>query len=135
MIIQFFTSIIIMMIPGLLIGGLCAVINPKSRERIFCGKRRLMENQEAWDEYCKNMTFRERQERFPDWVRQRKMETGHEFFWIPNRFHTEPIVMECVIDGVRRRGTIEEISKHSGMPLSILESINDGFLPEHRNGK
>lgn len=133
--VHFLISIIIMMIPGLLIGGLYAVINPKIRERIFFGKRYLRENQQAWDKYCENITFRERQECFSDWVRQRKEETGHEYFWIPNRFHTEPIVMECVIDGVRRRGTIEEISEHSGIPLSILKSFNDGVLPEYLDTK
>lgn len=133
--IQFLTSIFIMMIPGLLIGGLYSVCNPRNRERISFGKKYLRENQEAWDEYCKDMTFRERQERFGDWVRQRKEETGHEYYRIPNRFHTEPIVLECIVDGVRRRGTIEEISEHTGIPLSILKSINDGFLPEYLNTK
>lgn len=47
--------------------------------------------------------------------------------------HAGLIVMECVIDGVIRRGTIEEISEHSGIPISILKSINDGFLPEYLN--
>lgn len=121
--IQFLTSIIIMMIPCLFIGGLYAVINPKSRERIFFGKRYLRENQQAWDKYCENMTFRERQECFSDWVRQRKEETGHEYFWIPNRFHTEPTVYEIVIDGVRRRGTVKEISEHTGIPISLLEQV------------
>ncbi len=123
MIVRFLMSIIIMMIPGLLIGGLYAVINPKSRERIFYGKRYLRGNQQAWDEYCKNMTFRERQECFLDWARQRKEETGHEYFWIPNRFHTEPTVYEIVIDGVRRRGTVKEISEHTGIPISLLEQV------------
>ncbi len=121
--IQFLTSIIIMMIPGLFIGGLYSVINPKSRERIFFGKRYLRENQQAWDKYCEKMTFRERQECFSDWVRQRKEETGHEYFWIPNRFHTEPTVYEIVIDGVRRRGTVKEISEHTGIPISLLEQV------------
>ena len=132
---EYLISIAIMMAPGLLVGGLIAIFDPRARERIFYGKKYLKENQEAWDEYCKDMTFQERQECFSDWVKQRKVETGHEYSWIPTKNHTEPIVMECVIDGIRRRGTIEEISEHSGIPLSVLKSINDGFLPEYLNTK
>ncbi|MCI9137981.1 MAG: hypothetical protein HFH48_10570 [Lachnospiraceae bacterium] len=121
--VQFLISIMIMMIPGLLIGGLYAVINPRNRERIFYGKRYLRENQEAWDEYCRNMTHQERRECFGDWVKQRQEETRHEYAWIPNRFHTEPTVYEIIIDGVRRRGTVEEISEHTGIPISLLEQV------------
>lgn len=121
--IHFLISIIIMMIPGLLIGGLYAVINPRNRERIFYGKRYLRENQEAWDEYCRNMTHQERRECFVGWVKQRQEETRHEYAWIPNCFHTEPTVCEIVIDGVRRRGTVKEISEHTGIPISLLEQV------------
>lgn len=121
--VEYLISIVIMMIPGLLIGGLYFVCNPRSRERIFFGKKYLRENQEAWDEYCKDMTFRERQECFSDWIKQRKEETGREYYWIPNRFHTEPTVYEIVIDGVRRRGTVKEISGHTGIPISLLEQV------------
>ena len=121
--IQYLISIVIMIIPGLLIGGLYAVINPKSRERIFYGKRYLRENQEAWDEYCKDMTHQERRECFIDWVKQRQEETKHEYDWLSNQFRTEPTVYEIIIDGVRRRGTVEEISEHTGIPISLLEQV------------
>lgn len=133
--IQFLASILSMMIPGLFIGGLYSVCNPRSRERIFFSKKYLRENQEAWDEYCKDMTFRERQECFPDWIKQRKEETGHEYYWIPSQFHTEPIYQECTIDGVYYRGKIEEIAEQSKIHLNILKSLNDGVLPEYFNTK
>lgn len=135
MFVQYFLSIAAGMVFGFFISGLIAVIDQRSRERIFFGKKHLRENQEAWDEYCKDMTFRERQEYFMDWVILRKVETGHTHLWIPNRFHTKPAVQECVIDGVYYRGTIEQISEQSGVSLDVLKSINEGILPEYLNTK
>lgn len=69
------------------------------------------------------MTHQERRECFIDWVRQRQAETRHEYAWIPNQFHKEPTVYEIVIDGVRRRGTVKEISEHTGIPINLLEQV------------
>ena len=69
------------------------------------------------------MTHQERRECFVDWVKQRQEEAKHEYAWIPNRFHTEPTEYEIIIDGVRRRGTVKEISEHTGIPISLLEQV------------
>ena len=96
-------------------------------DRIITGKR-LRENQVAWDNYCKDMTFSERLDCFADWILQRQCETGWKHKYIPYMNHIKPTVFDCEIDRAQYRGTKEEISKHSGMPIEILNNM--GTLPQ-----
>ena len=91
-------------------------------DRIITGKR-LRENQSAWDNYCKDMTFSERLECFDDWVLQRKYEEGWGFYYIPLMNHVEPTVFDCKINSIEYRGTKEEISEESGLPDWMFDEI------------
>lgn len=96
-------------------------------DRIVTNKR-LKENQSAWDNYCKDMTYYERLDCFKDWLSQRQCEKGWRFKYIPYMNHVKPTVFDCRIDGVQYRGTKEEISVKSGIPIEILNKM--GTLPQ-----
>lgn len=46
-------------------------------------RKRLKENQIAWDEYSKDMSYMEKMEIFPEWLESRKLEKGWSFYYIP----------------------------------------------------
>jgi len=48
-------------------------------------KKRLRENQLAWNEYSKNMTFDEKIDCYIDWCKQRKLEKGWRFYYFPRQ--------------------------------------------------
>lgn len=110
---------------------LCTIIDPETRE-CFRKKQKLKENQEAWDNYCKNMTYRERSRCFLEWCEQRKKLTGNYFYWFPQQNHIPPIYHECVINGKYYRGTREEVIEESNMPKEIAEHLQ-GFFPDELN--
>ena len=91
-------------------------------DRIITQKR-LRKNQIAWDNYCKDMTFSERLDCFNDWLPQRRYEEGWGFYYIPLMNHIEPTVFDCKINGIKYRGTKEEILKESGLPAWMFDEI------------
>lgn len=119
---------------GLIFFLLYTIIDSESREYFWLKKRKLKENQEAWDNYCKNMTYQERSRCFLEWSEQRKKLTGNYFYWFPQENHVPPIYHECVINGKYYRGTREEIVEESNMPKEIAEHLQGAF-PEELNWK
>ena len=51
-------------------------------DRIITSKR-LKDNQKAWDEYSKGMTFNEKLNVYNDWCKKRKLEKGWKYFYFP----------------------------------------------------
>lgn len=45
--------------------------------------KRVEENQKAWNEYSKNMTYNEKLECFIDFLRERQLEKGWPYLYIP----------------------------------------------------
>lgn len=90
---------------GLIFFLLYTIIEPRTRENFWLKRRKLKENQEAWDNYCKNMTYKERSRCFLEWCEQRKRKTGNYFYWFPQENHIPPVYHECVINGKYYRGT------------------------------
>lgn len=48
-------------------------------------RKRVKQNQIAWDKYSKNMTYREKQDCYLDWCIQRKAENGWRFYYFPRK--------------------------------------------------
>ena len=46
-------------------------------------RKRLKENQKAWDEYSKGMTMDEKDKAYMEWCRRRRYEKRWEFFYFP----------------------------------------------------
>ena len=129
----------VMMVTGIGLSGLIffllyTIIEPRARENFWLKRRKLKENQEAWDNYCKNMTYKERSRRFLEWCEQRKRETGNYFYWFPQENHIPPICHECIINGKYYRGTKQEIIRESDMPKEIEEYL-EVFFPDELNWK
>lgn len=85
----------VMMVTGIGLSGLIffllyTIIEPRARENFWLKRRKLKENQEAWDNYCKNMTYKERSRRFLEWCEQRKRQTGNYFYWFPRKNNNPP---------------------------------------------
>lgn len=113
---------------------LYTIICPKYRECFWLKNRKLKENQEAWDNYCKNMTYKERSRCFLEWCERRKRKTGNYFYWFPQENHITPIYHECIINGKYYRGTKQEIIRESDMPREIEEYL-EGSSPDELNWK
>lgn len=113
---------------------LYTIIDPKSRECFWLKNRKLKENQEAWDNYCKDMTYKERSRCFLEWCKQRKRKTGNYFYWFPQENHIPPIYHECIINGKYYRGTKKEIIQESDMPKEIEEYL-EGYFPDKLDWK
>lgn len=111
---------------------LYTVIEPKTRECFWLKKRKLKENQEAWDNYCKNMTYKERSRCFLEWCEQRKRKTGNYFYWFPQENRIPPIYHECIINGKYYRGTKQKKIRESNMPREIEEYL-EGVFPDELN--
>lgn len=107
---------------------LYTIICPKYRECFWLKNRKLKENQEAWDKYCKNMTYQERNRCFLEWCEQRKRRTGNHFYWFPQENHIPPIYHECIINGKYYRGTKQEIIQESNMPRELANHLH-GIFP------
>ena len=90
---------------GLFFFLLYTIIEPRARECFWLKRMKLRENQEAWDNYCKDMTYKERSRCFLGWCEQRKRKTGNHFYWFPQENHIPPIYHECIINGKYYRGT------------------------------
>lgn len=86
--------------------------------------KRLKENQNAWDEYSKDMTWQEREEQYLRWVQRRRIQKRWNRWYFPISQHIKPNVFEIKINGVYFRGTKKEISEKSGIPLDVFESID-----------
>lgn len=97
-------------------------------DRIILHKR-LKETQIAWDEYSKDMTRQERSENYLEWCENHREEKGYRLFYFPNELHIRPSVFQTTINGIKYRGTKQEISEQSGVGLSFLESF-DGLPME-----
>ena len=52
---------------GLFFFLLYTIIEPRTRESFWLKRLKLKENQEDWDNYCKNMTYKERSMCFLEW--------------------------------------------------------------------
>lgn len=89
----------------------------------------LRKNQEAWDEYSKDMTYPERYMEFADWLKQRKAEMGNRFYYIPNKFHTPPKYFECYVNGIHYRGTLEDVSEKTKIPINFLREFERNICP------
>lgn len=113
---------------------LYTVIEPRSRENFWLKRRKLKENQEAWDNFSKNMTLKERREHYLEWCEQRKGKTGNYFYWFPQENHIPPIYHECIINGKYYRGTKQEIIQESNMPREIEEYL-EGVFPDELTWK
>lgn len=50
---------------------------------IIITNRRLEENQEAWDEYSRDMTKQEKLSCYNEWVSRRKFEKGWKYYYLP----------------------------------------------------
>lgn len=129
----------VMIVTGIGLSGLFffllyTIIEPRARECFWLKRRKLRENQEAWDNYCKNMTYKERSRCFLEWCEQRKRETGNYFYWFPKENHIPPIYYECMINGKYYRGTKQEIIQKSDMPREIEEYLEE-FFPDELNWK
>ena len=129
----------VMMVTGIGLSGLIffllyTIIEPRTRENFWLKRRKLKENQEAWDNYCKNMTYKERSRYFLEWCEQRKRKTGNYFYWFPQENHIPPIYHECTINGKYYRGTKQEIIRESDMPREIEEYL-EGSFPDELNWK
>lgn len=48
-------------------------------------RKRLKNNQIAWDEYSKNMTYKEKLDYYVDWVEQNKIKNGWKHYYLPSR--------------------------------------------------
>lgn len=123
----------VMMVTGIGLSGLIffllyTIIEPRTRENFWLKRRKLKENQEAWDNYCKNMTYKERSRCFLEWCEQRKREQEIIFYWFPQENHIPPIYHECIINGKYYRGTEQEIILKSNMPKEIAEYLQ-GYFP------
>ena len=46
-------------------------------------RKRLKDNQIAWDEYSNGMTFSEKNDCYLDWCTNRKLENGWRFYYFP----------------------------------------------------
>lgn len=114
---------------GLIFFLLYTIIEPRTRENFWLKRRKLKENQEAWDNYCKNMTYKERSRCFLEWCEQRKRKTGNYFYWFPQENHIPPIYHECIINGKYYRGTEQEIIQESNMPIEIQKYLQ-GYFPD-----
>ena len=99
-----------------------AIITIKDRVETAFGIRK---NQEAWDEYSKDMTYPERDSCFMDWLERRKLETGNKFYYIPAEFHTPPKFFECYVNGTHYRGTLDEVSKQTRIPVDMLKQFEE----------
>lgn len=119
---------------GLFFFLLYTIIEPRARECFWLKRRKLRENQEAWDNYCKDMTYKERSRCFLEWCEQRKISTGNHFYWFPQENHIPPIYHECTINGKYYRGTKQEIIRESDMPREIEEYL-EGSFPDELNWK
>ena len=108
---------------------LYTVIEPRIRECFWLKRRKLRENQEAWNNYCKDMTYKERIGCFLEWCEQRKRKTGNYFYWFPQENHIPPVYHECVINGKYYRGTEQEIIQESNMPIEIQKYLQ-GYFPD-----
>lgn len=129
----------VMMVTGIGLSGLIffllyTIIEPRTRENFWLKRRKLKENQDAWDNYCKNMTYKERNRCFLEWCEQRKRKTGNYFYWFPQENHIPPIYYECMINGKYYRGTKQEIIRESDMPREIEEYL-EGSFPDELNWK
>lgn len=128
---------VLMMVGFICLSGFCffllyTIIDPESRECFWLKNRKLKENQEAWNNYCKNMTYQERDRCFLEWCEQRKRLTGNYFYWFPQKNHIPQIYHECVINGKYYRGTREEVIEECNMPKEIAEHLQ-GFFPDELN--
>lgn len=47
-------------------------------------KKRIKENQIAWNEYCKDKTLEQAYDLFLPWLDSRKIEMGWNFYYFPN---------------------------------------------------
>lgn len=48
-------------------------------------RKRVKQNQIAWDKYSKNMTYWEKQDCYLDWCTRRKLENGWRFYYFPRK--------------------------------------------------
>lgn len=96
--------------------------NPATRENLR-KRKRLKENQDAWDEYSANLTYPERMAVYNDWCRERKLVTGNHFYWFPNMYNTPPKYLECRVNGTHHRGTLEEVARYTNLPLEFLKQF------------
>lgn len=89
-------------------------------------KNAVETNQMLWDEYSKNMTQREREDCFGDWLLRRKRETNSRFYNIP-WIHNAPYkYYDIQINGNKYKLTKEEIAEKLSVPI---EELNNG-MPE-----
>lgn len=105
-------------------------INPIARESFWLKEQKIKENQKAWDDYCKSMTYKERRPNYLKWCEQRKISTGNHFYWFPQENHIPPIYHECIINGKYYRGTEQEIILKSNMPKEIQKYLQGHFPDE-----
>ena len=120
---------IIIGLSGLLFFLIYTAINPIARESFWLKEQKIKENQKAWDDYCKNMTYKERRLNYLKWCEQRKISTGNHFYWFPQENHIPPVYHECVINGKYYRGTEQEIIQESNMPIEIQKYLQ-GYFPD-----
>lgn len=93
---------------------------------IFHGIRRK-KVQKAWDEYCKDLSRSERRDAVYEWSKKNQIKTGYNLIYIPKVNNIPCTILSTIIDGQKYRGTVEEISFHSGYPIEILKNDLDNF--------
>ena len=98
--------------------------NREYREWTFRRQKILQEIQEAWNEYCKDMSYNERYEVFFEWCDAYRVDHDLCTTYYPN-MNAMPYTKfdRIVLDGKYYLGTIEEIAKESGWPEDILYEI------------
>ncbi len=51
---------------------------------ILITRFRVRENQKAWDRFSQNMTFKEKDDIYFEWVKKRKKEKGWKYYYFPS---------------------------------------------------
>lgn len=98
--------------------------DPSYREWTFHRKKILKECQEAWNEYCKDMSYSERYEEFFEWCEAYRNDHGLCTTYYPYMSAMPYTKFDRIgLDGKYYSGTIEEIAKESGWPEDKLYEI------------
>lgn len=87
---NFLMHVLIIILISAVLFILYTFINPEVRESLYFGKKKLRENQEAWDIYSKNMTDQEKDDCYIEWCEWRKHVTGNHFYWFPRKNNNPP---------------------------------------------